>query len=187
MRGFSLIEVLISVTILSFGLLGMVGLQAVALQGNRDARLQGDAVSLAREIAEVMRGNKDVALLASGNPYLGTFASPLVLPGAAYCLNVGTSPCTGALAIANAEMTEWLARVDRALPGARIAICLDDQPFDAGGLPRWPCTYAGTGGTMYIKIGWTRPSTDRSTSNTLLFDSATRPSLVLPITAGNAT
>jgi type IV pilus assembly protein PilV len=185
MRGFSLIEVLISVTILSFGLLGMVGLQAVALQGSRDARLQGDAVSLAREIAEVMRGNKDVALRTSGNPYLGAFASPMVLPAAAYCLNVGTSPCTGPIAIANAEMTEWLARVDRVLPGARIAICLDDKPFDTAGLPQWPCTYAGASGTMYIKIGWTRPSTDRSSSNASPMDSATRPSIVLPITAGS--
>jgi type IV pilus assembly protein PilV len=109
-----------------------------------------------------------------------------VLPGAAYCLNVGASPCTGAVAIANAEMAEWLARVDRALPGARIAICLDDKPFDSAGLPQWPCTYAGTGGTMYIKIGWTRPSTDRSTDNSQLLDSATRPSIVLPITPGNA-
>jgi len=186
MTGFSLVEVLISVTILSFGLLGMVGLQAVALQGNRDARLQSEAVSLAREIAEVMRGNKDIGLLASGNPYLGTFTSPLAPASSSYCLNAGASACANATAVARAEMTEWLARADRALPGARVAICRDDQPFDSDGLPQWACTAAGTGSTVYIKIGWTRASTDRSRNNSQSFDRATRPSVVLPITPGSA-
>lgn len=68
--GFSLIEVLVAIVLLSFGLLGMVGLQAAALQNNREARLQSAAVDLARELAEMMRGNKDVAALTSANPYL---------------------------------------------------------------------------------------------------------------------
>jgi type IV pilus assembly protein PilV len=66
-RGFSLLEVLISMVILSFGLLGMVGLQAAALQANRQARIQATAGSLAHELAEMMRGNKDVGLLTAAN------------------------------------------------------------------------------------------------------------------------
>ena len=72
LKGFSLIEVLISIIILSFGLLGMVGLQAAALQANRDARLQSVATTLGRELAEKMRGNKAVAVLLA-NPYLGMY------------------------------------------------------------------------------------------------------------------
>ena len=66
--GFSLVEVLISIVVLSFGLLGMVGMQAAALQSNREARLQSSAVLLARDMADMMRGNKTQALLATGNP-----------------------------------------------------------------------------------------------------------------------
>ena len=44
--GFSLVEVLVAIVILSFGMLGMVGMQAFALQSNRDARLQSQAASL---------------------------------------------------------------------------------------------------------------------------------------------
>lgn len=193
-RGFSLLEVLISIIILSFGLLGMVGLQAAALQANREARSQSTAGSLARELAEMMRGNKVVGLLpASANPYIGDFSSPFTPTTASYCMNVaiGTTPCTGATvlatntAIANAQMTEWLSRVDSELPGARVRVCVDSAPFDSNGLPQWNCTSTGTGATTVIKIGWTRGSTDRSRSGANALDKATTPALVLPITPGN--
>ncbi|WP_309678872.1 type IV pilus modification protein PilV, partial [Polaromonas sp.] len=113
-RGFSLLEVLISIIILSFGILGMVGLQAAALQSNREARLQSTASSLARELAEMMRNNKNIALLTVGNPYAGIFNSvPLAPATASYCLNVApsTAACANPTEIANAQMTEWLSRV----------------------------------------------------------------------------
>ena len=56
-QGFTLVEVLISIVILSFGMLGMVGLQAGALQANREAKLQSVGTGVARELAETMRGN----------------------------------------------------------------------------------------------------------------------------------
>jgi type IV pilus assembly protein PilV len=186
-RGFSLLEVLISIVVLSFGLLGMVGLQAAALQSNREARLQSTASLLARELAEMMRGNKDIALLAT-NPYLGNFAThPLAPAAASYCLNVATAttPCADATAIANAQMTEWLSRVESELPGARVTVCVDSAPFDSSGLPQWACTSTGTGATGVIKIGWTRGSTDRSQSGTQALEQAVRPSVTFPITAGN--
>jgi type IV pilus assembly protein PilV len=184
--GFSLVEVLISIVILSIGLLGLVGLQAAALQGNRDARLQSAAVSLARELAEMMRGNKDVGLLTTSNPYIGDFSSPLTPTTSSYCLNVGGTACSDTTTIANAQMTEWLSRVDNELPGARVVVCLDAQPFDTTtGLPQWTCTATGAGLTTLVKIGWTRNSTDRSAGNSAPIERAVRPSIVLPVTPGN--
>lgn len=185
--GFSLIEVLISIIILSFGLLGTVGLQAAALQANREARAQSTAGSLARELAEMMRGNKDIGLLTSSNPYIGDFSSPLAPATTAYCLNVatGTAACADTTAIANAQMTEWLSRVDSELPGARVRICVDSAPFDANGTPQWDCTGSGTGATTVIKMGWTRGSTNRAQTRAALLDRASTPALVLPITPGN--
>lgn len=186
-HGFSLLEVLISIIILSFGLLGMVGLQAAALQANRDARVQSSALGLARELAEMMRGNKDIALLTSGNPYLGDFSSPLTAASPSYCLNVasGAPSCASNTAIANAQMTEWLARVDTELPGARVKVCVDSQPF-VNGMPTWTCTTTGTGVTTVIKIGWTRSSTDRSKTGEDAFVRATVPTIVIPVTPGIA-
>jgi type IV pilus assembly protein PilV len=185
--GFSLIEVLISIIILSFGLLGMVGLQSAAIQANRDARLQSTAVTLARELAEMMRGNKDIALLTANNPYFGYFnTTPLAAASPSYCLNVAsrTTPCASTTAIANAQMTEWLARINAELPGAVVRVCIDSQPFTSG-LPTWTCTSTGTGATAVIKIGWTRGSTDRSLEGAAALERATTPSIVFPITPGN--
>ena len=169
----------------------MVGLQAAALQANRDARLQSTALGLARELAEMMRGNKDIALLTSDNPYLGDFTSPLTAASPSYCLNVASAvpSCASTTDIANAQMTEWLARADTELPGARVKVCVDSQPF-VDGMPTWTCTTTGTGVATVIKIGWTRGSTDRSKTGNDAFVRATGegsvPTIVIPVTPGLA-
>lgn len=185
--GFSLIEVLISIIILSFGLLGMVGLQAAALQANRDARLQSVATTLARELAEMMRGNKDIALAAINNPYVGQWQSGDAWQPAtsSYCLSVSATPCANPNETAQAQMTQWLARVDAELPGARVEVCSDPSPFDDAGLPRWSTCNSPPGGTVMMKIGWTRGSTDRGMKDDAAFDRATRPAIVFPVTGGN--
>ena len=188
-RGFSMIEVLISIVVLSFGLLGMVGMQAAALKANRDARLQSTAIGMARELADMMRGNRVESVLGTNNPYVGSFSTTMAPTNTSYCLSVGGT-CTSTGAIANAEMTEWLARVDEELPGARVKVCFDSAPFDANGLPQWDCTAGAAGAEtpVVVKIGWTRGSTDsmnlasvRNSANTA------PPSVVLPLTPGNAT
>ncbi|WP_440108094.1 type IV pilus modification protein PilV [Acidovorax sp. BL-A-41-H1] len=196
LRGFSLVEVLVSIVVLSFGLLGMVGLQAFALQSNREARQQGQAAVLARELAEMMRGNKVVSTDpdAADNPYLGAFAVGALTMGtnAAYCSGAGTStPCTTPLAVARAEMTDWLNRVDTELPGARVSICFDAAPYDSAGMPQWTCNATGANEIVVIKIGWTRSSTDRTKTTADAFERASDvnsvPNIIFPVTGGNAT
>ncbi|MGF6527363.1 type IV pilus modification protein PilV [Variovorax sp. PvP013] len=188
--GFTLIEVLVAIVVLSFGLLGMVGLQAASLQANRDARLQSTAILLARELAEMMRGNKEVALKA-GNAYLGQFATgALVPPTTSSCLNVGATPCPTSDDVARAQLTEWLARVNDQLPGARVSICADSAPFDTAGLPVWTCSAAAAGAApngVVIKIGWTRPSFRRATSanDADALKYADVPSVIVPVTPGS--
>lgn len=196
-RGFSLIEVLISIIVLSFGMLGMVGMQAAALQSNREARLQSVGFGLAQELAEMMRGNKDVGNLTTNNPYLVNAASPLTPAVASYCLSVeDTAGCTGtALAgqtlIAQAQMTEWLGRVDAELPGARVVVCRDTVPYDAtSDLPRWACTApSGTAvAQTFIKIGWTQSSTNRAATGASALIRASGdglPAIVFPVIAGS--
>lgn len=190
-RGFSLVEVLISIVILSFGLLGMVGLQAAALQANREARMQSVASGLARELAEMMRGNQLVGLAAAAsNPYMVNLSTPLTPATSSYCLNVSNAAATlcAPAVIATAQMTEWLARVDSELPGARVQVCLDPAPFNTTtGVPQWGCPSSSTDPNtipMVIKMGWTRGVMDRSQTGVNALDQATVPALVLPVTAG---
>ena len=187
-HGFSLLEVLVSVIVLSFGVLGMVGLQAAALKSNRDARLQSEALGLARELAEMMRANPSVATKTAkaDNPYLGNFQTGGMVPRSpSNCLDTSsTARCVDNVAVANAQMTEWLARADRVLPGIRVVVCMDTAPYDAEGLPQWGCTAPTSAeqNISFIKLGWTREDTERQIRQAT--DNGVRPYVILPVTPG---
>jgi type IV pilus assembly protein PilV len=176
--GFTLLEVLVAIVVLSFGVLGVVGLQAAALQANKEARYQSTAVAMGRELGDLMRGNKDVAITA-GNPYLGSWASTATLPTAPSC-----TPCASATDVAQANMADWLMRVRDALPGVRVEVCFDADAYGgtAAALPKWGCT--DTGGLAVVKMGWTRQSTNRNDADP---EQAVRPVVVVPLIAGSAT
>lgn len=193
-QGFSLIEVLVAIVVLSFGLLGMVGMQAFALQSNREARLQGQAAVLARELAEMMRGNKVIGADPSStvNFYLGAFSVGGLTMGsnASYCSGASTStPCATPADVAKSEMTDWLNRVNTELPDARVTICFDGTPYDTNGMPQWTCAATGADEIAVIKIGWTRSALDRSQTGAAAIESASSnpPSIIFPVTSGNAT
>ena len=186
-HGFTLVEILVAIVVLSFGVLGVVGMQAAALQSNRSARNQSTAVALGRELADMMRGNKDVALAtsAASNPYLianYTGTAPTI------SVNCFTGACATATAVAQFDMNQWLARVSAALPQARVVVCFDDAPYvTATGLPQWACTPAANQ-TLVVKIGWTQKSLDVSASAPEKATAAgSRPAVILPLTAGSPT
>lgn len=185
--GFTLLEVLVAIVVLSFGVLGMVGLQTAALNAHREARLQSVGVRLASELAELMRGNKQVAtqVSAAANPYLqADFRGPAPTPEVD-CIQ----GCAAPLDAARYDMQQWLTQVLAQLPGARVVVCFDASPYDAEGLPQWPCTSNGNTGVVQVKLGWTRGKTRRSASASDAFeqvsDASSRPHVILPITPGN--
>ena len=195
--GFTLVEVLVSIVILSFGVLGVVGLQAAALKSNREAKHQAVAVQLARELADMVRGNKEVGSVVSNNPYVGTFSAnvsgTLVPPNEGYCLSV-VSSCTSttanatAPAVARAQLTEWLAHVGSVLPTARVVTCFDANPYDdQTGLPKWDCDASPNPASPFVvKIGWTRSALDKSQTGVAALDFAINDGsslgIVLPFT-----
>lgn len=181
--GFSLLEVLVAVVVLSFGVLGVVGLQAASLQANKQAKYQSAAVRLGRELGDMMRGNPTIATQtsASANPYLVDFSGVVV----ATATDCSAAICATPLDVANFEMSDWLRRAVIDLPGARVVVCPDDAPYDASGVPRWTCA-GSTKGIFVIKIGWTRESFNRGSSGPgvekVTGGTATgKPGVVLPL------
>jgi type IV pilus assembly protein PilV len=67
----TLIEALVSLLILSIGLLGVAGLQMQALRSNHGAHLRSQATVLAHDIADRMRANRTAALAGAYNVALG--------------------------------------------------------------------------------------------------------------------
>ena len=187
--GFSLLEILVSIVILSVGLLGVVGLQAAALKANREALLQSSASRLGREISEMMKGNRAIASLATAadNPYLVSYdgSSDDLNTVASQTTNCFTGDCytaTGAAAqqvVAEWQVRDWLFRLNHELPDARVAVCFDETPYTAGGIPQWDCSDSGT--VAVIKIGWTRGSLNSQAAAADAFNKATEPAIVLPV------
>jgi type IV pilus assembly protein PilV len=179
--GFSILEVLIAIIILSMGMLGAVGMQAAAMQANKETRNQAAAATLGRDLAERMRGNHTIAIktLAADNPYI--FDATLTGIVATPSVNCFTTGCPTVKDAASWDVADWQTRVQTALPTPRVNVCFDKDPFDSAGKPRWVCT--NDGNVTVLKMSWTRSNT----SGTLEFAANTGiPMIVIPLTAGSS-
>lgn len=101
-RGVTLVELLITVVILSVGLLGTAALHLVSLRNNVDAHMRSQASALAADIADRMRTNRNVAR------------------GGGYTAAVGSSPSGGTQAVA--DVTQWRASIALLLPNGNGSI-----------------------------------------------------------------
>lgn len=105
-RGFTLVEVLVAVVVLSIGLLGLAGLQLSSLQANQQAFLRSQATVLGQDIIERMRANRQAALAGE------------------YDIAFGASAPTGADIAAN-DVNEWLTALGASLPDGEGEIDVD--------------------------------------------------------------
>lgn len=102
-RGFTLLEVLVSILIFSIGVLGMVAMQARALQNASDAQDRNRASALANELAGNMWAYRSGDTV--GNAYLAPYYTNIWLPKVAATLPGGTGaasapdPTTGLVTI----------------------------------------------------------------------------------------
>jgi len=129
-RGFSLIEVLITVFILCLGLLGVGGLQYLATKSNQSALSRAIATEYAYQMLDFIRSNPAVTLdITDANRPI---ANPGVCANAILCnpnafvftmlqSNAAVEP-PNTLTITN-WMNDWAVRLRRDLPGARAAVC----------------------------------------------------------------
>ena len=179
-HGFSLIEVLVAIIILSVGMLGAVGMQSAALQSNKESKNQAAAVSFARELGERMRGNNRVAIKKTDNPYLFDTKSTGTTSLATFTVNCFTTGCADPKDAAVWDVADWLGRVITVLPTPRVTVCFDDAPYDSSGIARWACTDKGD--VSVLKMSWT----STNTAGSLTFAAITGvPLVILSLTAGS--
>ena len=107
--GFSLIEALVALVVLSVGLLGIAALYVTSVSTGRTASLRTQAVLLAADLADRIRANR------TGGPTYDDALSPAGAINAS-CLQ-GGGGCTPTQ-MANEDKAEWLALVAARLPGA---------------------------------------------------------------------
>lgn len=128
-EGFSLTEVLITIVIIVFGLLGLAGLQARAMNSEAEAYARAQALVLAQDMADRIAANRVEAKLGAGGGYgdtsvfgTGHADDPndcALPPGPASAAEIAAKDlCEWDLAIKGATQTQGSANVT-ALAGGR--------------------------------------------------------------------
>lgn len=138
-RGVALLEALISVLIFSIGCLALIGLQAMALKSNADAKYRADAAYLANQLISQMWVETPADLGTYAHRDGGT-------PSDGACSLTGT-------ATSNARATAWITEVKNQLGGATAdgyqQIKVMAQKNAAGNVISYQ---------VYVTICWHQPS-----------------------------
>lgn len=114
-RGFTLLEVMISVVITGFALLGLAGLQLSSVNTTNVAYTQSQSMMVINELVDQMHANSDAA--RNGSFDISTAPGGTLKSFA----DMGTEPDNSASEIEKLRYY-WFENVDRTLPGARAAV-----------------------------------------------------------------
>lgn len=127
--GFTLIEVLVALVVMSVGMLGIAGLYVTSMQAGRTSLFHHHAVTLAGDVADRIRANPRAAIAYAG---LGA-NSNCIFPGGVDC----TPP-----EMAAHDIFLWDQQAVDTLPNGTVTIV-----FNNGVVPP----------TYQITIGWVEP------------------------------
>jgi type IV pilus assembly protein PilV len=140
--GFSLVEALVALVVLSIGMLGIAALHVEGLRSSRTALTRTTAVALASDIADRIRANR-----AAKTEYEAVVTSA---DTDANCEPAGAG-CLPA-ELAHHDKALWLGSIESALPGGTGMIDCDDTNV--------PATYT-------ITISWSEVGSDQPATYTL--------------------
>ena len=114
-KGATLIEALVSILVLSLGLLGMAGLQLNALSFQKSSWSTHRIAELTGDIGERIRANPTGA--TDGNyTYTATYSTAKTATITSNLCRTSVADCTTAQ-IANDDLSSWLLKAQNALPG----------------------------------------------------------------------
>ena len=170
--GFSLIEVLVSILVLSFGMLGVASLLATSLSGSHTASMRTQAIVLADDLADRMRANRATAVAAGPNNYEGIAPAEnrcrAVHYGHRHAAPVACTPQQ----LAADDLFDWQTQIAAALPAGTAVVCIDSTPDDGtAGAPA--CD--GVGGAYAIKEFWTEKPPRGTVAVPMRFATSVRP------------
>jgi type IV pilus assembly protein PilV len=127
-KGFSLVEVLIALVVMSVGMLGIAGLYVQGIQAGRTSMFRHHAVTIAGDVADRIRANPTATI------------AYVAAAGADNNCVLGGVNCTPAEMAAN-DILSWQDQADSTLPDGTVTIVLTPA---AGAVPP----------TYQITISW---------------------------------
>jgi type IV pilus assembly protein PilV len=140
--GFTMMEVLVAIVIITVGLLGIAGLQALSLRSTAGAGLRTIATQLAYDMTDRMRSNAE----GVGVGAYDVNANP------ASVSSCYTSGCSFQQ-VAQQDLQTWLTRVQTLLPDGQAIICRDGSDPE-GGTSASPGCDNDPKSPYYVKIFW---------------------------------
>ncbi|MFI8482567.1 type IV pilus modification protein PilV [Pseudomonas sp. NPDC078700] len=152
--GFSLIEVLVTLVLITIGVLGMVAMQSKAIQYAQDSAQRDTAAMLVDDLIEQMRSNREALLDSQG--IIATTSNYFKAANSAFPTNA-VATCRAAAGCTKEEMATdqlvlWSRQISNSLPidaallSSGFVICRDSTPdTDA-------CDSSGT--AIKIQVAW---------------------------------
>ncbi|MGD8592831.1 MAG: type IV pilus modification protein PilV [Gammaproteobacteria bacterium] len=153
-QGISMIEVLVSLLILSLGLLGVAGLQSTSLHSNQSAYLHSQATVAANDIIDRMRSNPEG--VADG--VYDDVDSEAALPADPNCIT-SASGCTAAQ-LADYDVREWVQTSLAVLPSATATVTLNNMGTAAD----------TTDDVFVVTVNWDDPMDAQNPNKTLVMN-----------------
>lgn len=148
-----MLEVLVAILVISFGLLGLAGLQVTSLKSTHSANMRTLATQHAQDIADRMRAN--LSGVAAGKYAMGTGGATAAQNAA--CLT--TAGCTPTQ-LAQHDLFEWQQALNATssnagtgMPSGQGVVCIDSTPADGADAANPNCDNIGQ--LYVIKVWWT--------------------------------
>ena len=159
MRGFAMMEILVTIAIAAVGLLSVAALQVISTRSNHGSFLRGQAVILAYSMADRMRANR-LAVTDLNGDYVGFYNSA---DDDAYQGGINNS-CTqtsdtaaevcSVAEMASHDVSEWTNEVAQGLPNGAGVVCADSSPNDGTAVGDAQCDNAADA-PLVVKVWWT--------------------------------
>lgn len=136
-RGISMIEVLVTLVIAAFGLLGLAGLQARSLSMQVDSETRRVAAALVAQLRERVTANQQ----GYGQGQYTRTLDPTDAVAVPACANANA--CDAVTEVPAVQVALWMSELRRQLPEAAVRM----QP-----------TVAGTATALTVTVGWIEPN-----------------------------
>ncbi len=137
-KGFTLLEVLVAIVVLSIGLLGLAGLMATSMRNTHSAYQRTQAAWLAYDVIDRMRANL---------PYVD--AAPLPND---YDIALGTATSASSSVLAAADINDWKTTLANALPAGDGSVTTTPATKRVTVIVQWNDSRAGGSSTQKFQV-----------------------------------
>jgi type IV pilus assembly protein PilV len=154
--GFSLVEVMVALLIISIGLLGIAKMQALAISTTGSARLRSLGALEAASLASMMRADRTywassattatpLSIVVNGQNITSSSAGAILVTPPDCSMATGAL-CTTPSQMANYDLGNWAISVNKVIPNEHATIACQ-QPAPVAPVPAEPVTCS-------ISIAW---------------------------------